>query len=164
MKIQGRKFVFWRTRQRLPNGVSVQVDQIEHPGAALILPLIDKNHVIMLRQYRVVLQRYLFELPAGTLDKGEQPLQCARRELTEETGYAARYFKKLGSIYPVPGYSDEVIYIYQAEGLSPRLAHKDADEILHPHVFSRLQVQRMFRAGKIRDAKTICGLTLAGWL
>ena len=164
MKIQGRKFTFWKSQRRLPNGVSVQLDYIEHPGAALIVPILNKNTLIMLRQYRAVLKRYLFELPAGTLDRGERPLQCAQRELVEETGYAARRFKKLGFIYPVPGYSDEIIYIYQAEDLSHRVGQKDADEILHPRVFSRTQIRRMFRAGQIRDAKTICGLTLAGWL
>jgi len=164
MKIKGRKFTFCRTRRRLPNGVTAGLDYIEHPGAALIIPFLGRDRLIMLRQYRAVLGRYLYELPAGTLESGERPLACAKREIVEETGYAARRFKRLGLIYPVPGYSDEIIYIYQAGGLTRRSAAMDADEIITSRIFSRRDVSRMFRAGKIRDAKTICGLTLAGWL
>ncbi len=97
--------------KKLPNGNSVQLDLIVHPGAALIVPFLGKDRIILLRQWRAVLNKYLLELPAGTLDKGESILTCAKRELIEETGYASQKMTKLGRIYPVPGYSTEIIHI-----------------------------------------------------
>lgn len=137
---------------------------IEHPGAGLIVPFLAKDKVIFLRQYRAVFGAYLYELPAGTLDKNESALVCVKRELVEETGYAAGRFVRLGKIYPVPGYSDEIIHIYKAEGLTPAYAEKDSDEVMTIRVFTRAQVKRLFKQGKIVDAKTICGLAMAGWL
>lgn len=135
---------------------------IEHPGAALIVPFLSSDRIVFLRQYRVVMKKELYELPAGTKDKGESPLACARRELPEETGYSARKIKKLGFIYPVPGYSTEVIHIFKAEGLKPQKAEQDFDEIIRTVVLSRAQVRKLFRQGKIHDAKTICALAFCG--
>jgi ADP-ribose pyrophosphatase len=164
MRVQGKKIAFVREKRRLPNGVVTRLDRIEHPGAALIIPALSRDRVILLRQYRAVIGKELLELPAGTVDKGEQPLCCARRELTEETGYAARTLKKLGKIYPVPGYSDEVIHIYVATGLFPRTAEQDADEMIRTVDLSRTRVRALFAKGRIVDAKTICALCFYGWL
>jgi len=162
MRIKGKKFVYIREKRRLPNGVVTNLEMIEHPGAALIIPFLAPDKVIFLKQYRAVLRRYLYELPAGTLSKRETPLACARRELPEETGYAAQQFKYLGKIHPVPGYSTEVIHIFQAARLTPRAAEKDFDEIIRTVVLSRSQIRRLFRTRKIVDAKTICALAMAG--
>ncbi len=135
---------------------------IDYPQAALILPFLDKERIVLLKQFRVVLGKTLYELPAGTAAKGETPLACARRELPEETGYAAKKFKKLGFIYPVPGYSNEVIHIFKAEGLYPFSLAKDEDEILKPVVLSIAQVRQIFQQGRLPDGKTICALAFAG--
>lgn len=164
MKIKGKKFVYQVKKVRLPNGATTSLEMITHPGAALIVPFLSPDKVIFLRQYRAVLGQYLLELPAGTLDPAEAPLACARRELTEETGYRAGRITRLGQIYPVPGYSTETIHIYRAERLTPCHAEKDADEIITLKVLTRRQAQDGVARGRIRDAKTICALALCGWL
>ena len=149
---------------KLPNGNTVALELVDHPGAVLIVPFLTRNKVILLRQFRAVINSYIFELPAGTLEKGEQPLACARREIIEETGYSARKYTKLGIIYPVPGYSTEKITMYTAEGLIMRGAACEADEVIEPLVVTRKTVRELFKAGKIIDAKTICAFAHCGWL
>jgi len=151
-------------KERLPNGFVATFEIVKHPGAALMIPFLKKNKIIMLRQLRPVIGSYIYELPAGTLGVNERPLACARREIIEETGYAASRFTFLGSIYPVPGYSTERIYIYRAEGLKAVERAAEEDEVIEPLVFTRMQVKRLFRHGKIVDAKTICALAMCGWL
>lgn len=164
MKVRGKKFSFAVVRKTLPNGLRVEVDRIEHPGAVLIIPFLTKDKVVFLDQYRPVLGRYLLELPAGTLDKNERPLLCARRELIEETNYKAGRLQRLGRIYPVPGYSTEIIYIYKAEGLTQEKGTRDKDEIIRPKILTKMEAKKIFQKGRIHDAKTICGLVLCGWL
>jgi ADP-ribose pyrophosphatase len=103
-------------------------------------------------------------LPAGTLDKGESPLSCARREIVEETGYSAKRLESMGSIYPVPGYSTEKIFIYRADGLRPERRIPEKDEVIEARPFKRAEVRRLFRQGRITDAKTICALAMSGVL
>lgn len=148
----------------MPHGSAVDLEVITHPGAALIIPFLSRDKVVLLRQFRPVIGKYLFEAPAGTLKPGERHLACARREMIEETGYCAAKFTRLGTIVPVPGYSTEKIVIFKAEGLSECPGHTEEDECLEPVVFSRSQVRSLFKAGKLVDAKTICGLALCGWL
>ncbi len=149
---------------KLPNGNTIALELVDHPGAVLIVPFLTRNKVILLRQFRAVINSYIFELPAGTLEKGEQPLACARREIIEETGYSARKFTKLGIIYPVPGYSTEKITMYTAEGLIMRGVACEADEVIETLVVTRKTVREFFKAGKIIDAKTICAFAHCGWL
>jgi len=137
---------------------------IRHPGAALIVPFLDNNTVIFIRQYRPVINGYIWELPAGTLNKKEDILFCAKRELKEETGYAAARWRKIGFIYPAPGYTTERIHIFTAASLKKVQTEKEEDEIIVTEMFSRNGVARLFRAGKIVDAKTICALALTGVL
>ncbi len=162
MRIRGKKFSYIRERRRLPNGVVTTLEMIDYPQAALIVPFLSADRIIFLRQYRTVIGKTLYELPAGTAAKGESPLSCARRELPEESGYAAKKIVPLGHIYPVPGYSTEVIYIFKAQGLYPRLAQKDFDEIIKTEVLSRRQIRRLFQEKKITDGKTICALAFCG--
>ena len=91
-------------------------------------------------------------------------LRCAQRELIEETGYSGARFKKLGQVYPVPGYATEVMTIFSARALSPAYAAADADEVIRVKIFTKLQLKELFKSGKIKDAKTICGLTMCGIL
>jgi ADP-ribose pyrophosphatase len=151
-------------KERLPHGYLATFEMIRHPGASLVVPFLDRNTIIMLRQLRPVIGRYIYELPAGTLDAGEAPLACARREIIEETGYAAKRFKRLGMIYPVPGYSTEIIYLYKAEGLVLTERIPEEDEVIEHRPMKRAEVRRLFRQGKIVDAKTIAALAHCGWI
>lgn len=164
VKYKGKVITLVTRKRIFPNGYVSRVEIIEHPGAVVIVPFLDLSTVILLKQYRPAIDRYLYELPAGTLKPGESVPLCARRELIEETGFAARKFRRMGQIYPVPGYSTEIMTVFKAEGLYPREAEGDPDELIETRTFSRVQVRRLFRNGKIKDAKTICGLAFCGWL
>jgi len=112
---QGRIFKIVKENITLANGVSSDMDIIRHPGASAIIPLSDKNTIILIKQYRHAIGNYIWEIPAGTLDHDEPPIECAKRELIEETGYSANQWQKLGEIISVPGYSDERIHIFQTK-------------------------------------------------
>jgi ADP-ribose pyrophosphatase len=149
---------------RLPNGYLATFEIIKHPGAALVIPFLSSDKIIMLRQLRPVIGSYIYELPAGTIDKGESALTCAKREIIEETGYSAKRMSRIGSIYPVPGYSTEKIIIYKAGGLTPTPRHAEKDEVIETKVLTRNVVRRLFKSGRIVDAKTIAALAFCGWL
>ena len=149
---------------RLPNGYTVRLETIKHPGAALIIPFLSKEKIILLRQYRPVIDSYIYELPAGTLDKNEKPVECARREIIEETGFSAGKLAYIGKIFPVPGYSTECIKIYKAERLRKEKHKYEDDEVIKSHLFTRPGIRKLFKSGKIVDAKTIAALALVGWL
>jgi len=162
---QGRVFLMVRENVTLDNGVSTDLDYIEHPGAAAIVPLIASGEVLLIKQYRHALKQYIWEIPAGTLDPGEPVMECARRELIEETGYAAEVWRKLGEITPVPGYSDERVHLFLASELTAARQELDADEVLAVHRMPLARALDMITRGDIQDAKTICALLLAQqWL
>jgi len=149
-------------RVKLPNGYTVDLEVIWHPGAALVIPFLNRDTIIFLRQFRPVINKYLYELPAGTLKEGEGPLTCARREIIEETGYSAKKFTFLGKIYPVPGYSTEEINIYKASDLKKEHPLPEQDEIITSMALKKSEVMRLFKRGRITDAKTICALAMCG--
>ena len=149
---------------RLPNGYTVRLETIKHPGAALIIPFLSKDRIILLKQYRPAIDSYIYELPAGTLDKNEKPAECARREIIEETGFSAKKLTYIGKIFPVPGYSTECIKIYKAAGLRKEEHKYEKDEVIKSHLFTRSGIRQLFKSGKIVDAKTIAALALCGWL
>ena len=149
---------------RLPNGYTAKFEVIEHLGAVLIIPFLAKDKVILLRQFRPVIGKYIYELPAGTLKKNETSISCAKREIIEETGYSAVKFTRLGYIYPVPGYSTEKIIIYKAEDLIKQKINTDEDEIIQILIADRVQVKTMFDKRQLVDAKTISAFAFAGWL
>ena len=129
-----------------------------------IIPLISKDRAILIRQFRPSLEKYIYEIPAGTIDKGEKPAETAKRELIEEIGYQSRKLTKLGGIYPAVGYSNEILYMFVAEDLKKVDIANEEDEIIEPKVFSRQQVRKMVRNGKINDSKTISAFALLGWV
>jgi len=146
----------------LPNGTEVRLECIRHPGAAAIVPFLGRNEIILIRQYRPVVDKYIWEIPAGTLKRGEMPARCARRELEEETGYKAGGLKRVASIYTTPGFTNERIHIYKATRLKKTPLRPDADEILFAKSFTFGDIRRMFREKKIIDAKSIAGLAACG--
>jgi len=157
----GRVFKMVRENVTLENNVTMDIDSIRHPGASAIVPLNKDNKIIMIRQYRHAAGGYIWEIPAGTLKQGEDPLECAKRELIEETGFSGSKWDKLGEIIPVPGYSDERIYIFLAEDLKPAKQDLESDEILDVHEILLHDAFLMIKQGKIQDSKTICGFFMA---
>jgi ADP-ribose pyrophosphatase len=149
-----------------------QVDEIEydsgnigirevaiHPGGAVVVPIKDDGKIILVKQFRYPLQKTLIELPAGKLDKGEDPLICATRELEEETGYKANKIKKLGEIYTSPGYSTEILYIYSATELIPgNLNREEGERGMEILELTLTEIEKMIMSGEITDAKTIVGI------
>ena len=134
---------------------------IEHNGGVAIIPVDDENNVYMVRQYRRGADEVLLELPAGKLEKGEEPYSCAVRELEEETGFKADKVTYLGFFYVSPAYDTEKIYIYLAQGLTPGEAHLDEEEELEVEKHSLAALVSDVRCGKISDSKTAIGLMLA---
>ena len=130
---------------------------VRHIGSAVMMAVDDKKRVLLVRQYRLPAERYLWELPAGRLDPGETPLQAARRELAEETGYKARTWKKLASFWVSPGYVQERMTIFLATGLKQGVATPMDDEQIEMAWFTRKQVAAMIAKGDIQDAKTMIG-------
>ncbi len=151
-------------KKRLPNGHVSTLEIIKHPGAVLIVPFVRLNEIAFVYQYRATLGLYLYELPAGTLNPNESLRQCALRELTEETGFETKRLTYLGKIFPVPGYSTEVISIFKGEQLkvSPSPKFKDKDEVIKVKILNPTEIKTLFKKGRITDAKTICGLAMCG--
>lgn len=158
---KGRVFDVTTENVSLSNGTTVDMDIIRHPGAAAIVAVTDSRQVLMLRQYRHAIGKTMWEIPAGTREADEDPLVCAKRELTEETGYAARQWDDLGAITPVPGYSDERIFLYLASDLTVSSQNLDADEIIQVQKVPFEELIDMITTGRIEDAKTIAAIFLA---
>jgi ADP-ribose pyrophosphatase len=130
---------------------------VRHAGSAVMMAVDDKKRVLLVRQYRLPAEKYLWELPAGKLDEGEKPLQAAKRELAEETGYSARTWKKLSSFWVSPGYVQERMTIFLAKDLTAGKATPMDDERIETRWFTRKEIEAMIDEGKIEDAKTLIG-------
>ncbi len=142
----------------LPNGVTVDLETIRHPGASAVVPMKEDGRVVLIRQFRHAAGGFIYEIPAGKLNPGEDPLSCAARELEEEIGYRAATFSLLSSIFTAPGFADEVIHVYQATGLTQGRQQLDRDEVLDVIEMPLADAIRKIEDGTIRDAKTIVGL------
>ena len=150
-----------RDKVRLPDGGVAEREYIRHPGAVLIIALLDSGELVMERQFRYPLQRDMIELPAGKIDPGEPPLATAKRELLEETGYAASEWRHLSTIHLAIGYSDEHIEIFLAKGLTQEQAKLDDEEFLEVFSLPLAKALEWVREGRITDAKTVSGLLWA---
>ncbi len=138
----------------LPDGQTATREVVEHPGGVAVVAVTDDRQVLLVRQYRYPYREAVTEIPAGKREKGENPLVTGKRELEEETGYVADCFTSLGTLYPTPGYCDEVIYLYLATGLHPTATHPDEDEFLEVERRPLDDLVADILAGKLPDAKT----------
>ena len=138
-------------------GFEMKRSVVRHLGSAVMMAVDERNRILLVRQYRLPADQYLWELPAGKLDAGEKPLQAAKRELAEETGYKARTWKKLVSFFPSPGYVEEKMTIFLATDLTQGEATPMEDERIETRWFTAREVADLIRSGKIEDGKTIIG-------
>jgi ADP-ribose pyrophosphatase len=157
----GRVFSLFRENITLENGVTVDLDLIRHPGASAVVPVLEGKRIVLIRQYRHAVNGFIWEIPAGTLDPKESPLECAKRELTEETGFSASQWQSLAEVTPVPAYSDERIHIFLASRLTPAAQKLERDELLRVQQMGLAEAVTMIYQGFIQDCKTICGILLA---
>ena len=159
--LQGRFLQVLRDTVRLPDGGSDSREYIVHPGAVMVVPMLDDGRLVMERQYRHPMGRVMVEFPAGKLDAGEDTWSCGRRELLEETGYTAREWARAGVLHPVISYSTEFIEIWFARGLTLHERHLDVGEFLEVFTASLDELLLWCRDGSVTDAKT---LSAALWL
>lgn len=158
----GKVFDVDRDRVRMPNGREVSVDVVRHARSVVLLPVPEPGFVILIRQYRYAINRWLWELPAGSVDDGEEPDAAARRECHEEIGQVPDTIVRLGALFPTPGYCDEEMIFYRLSSLGEPTAAAalDEDEDIEPRTFSLPEAREMVRRGEITDMKTVVGLTL----
>jgi ADP-ribose pyrophosphatase len=157
----GKLIKVYRGMKVLPDGRKAYMEEVSHPGAALTVPIAD-NKVVFIRQYRAVVDEYLWELPAGILADGESPAECAERELEEETGYTSTSTSKLGYIYTSPGFCDEKIHVFKIRCGKKKKTKRDEHEIMTIRKFSVGEVKSMVKKARITDSKTLAALAFAG--
>jgi ADP-ribose pyrophosphatase len=148
----------------LPDGRVTSREVVEHHGAVAIVPMLDHEKIVLVRQFRQPVGGTLLEIPAGTLDEGEDPCECARRDLVEEIGYFPEKLTEMFHSYLSPGYSTEMLHTFLAEDLQKAEAKRDFDEFLEVLTVSLRDAVEMIRSGEIADAKSICGILLASRL
>jgi ADP-ribose pyrophosphatase len=159
-RFSGRVFGVRADRLRLDNGREASLEFVEHIGSVIIVPVDADGGIWFVRQYRHPAGRELLELPAGSLDPGEDPQSSAGRELREEIGMRADRLNRIGGFFLAPGYDTEYMHVFVAEGLHPDRLPADEDEVLFPEKFSPTQVREVMNSGTIEDAKTIAALAL----
>lgn len=151
---------------RFPDGSVGEMDMIRHPGASAIVPFVSEAtgadpQLLLIRQYRYAADQYLYEIPAGRLDPGEEPADCARRELREETGCTARDIDFLFTMYTTPGFTDERIHLFMATGLERGETAHEADEFMTIETVTLSRALQLIQIGEIKDAKTALGILFA---
>jgi ADP-ribose pyrophosphatase len=158
----GKVFEIDRDRVKMPNGREVTVDVVRHNRSVVLLPMPDPLHIVLIRQYRYAVKRFLWELPAGSVDAGEEPEAAASRECHEEIGQLPDTVVRLGSFLPTPGYCSEEMIFFRLSGLSTpdTPAEVDEDEDIEPRTFTLAEARQMVRRGEIADMKTVVGLGL----
>jgi ADP-ribose pyrophosphatase len=140
-----------------PDGFEIKRAIVQHGGSAVMMPVNDRGHILLVHQYRLPARQFLWELPAGRVDEGETVLKAAKRELIEETGYRAKTWKKIADFYPSPGFLAEKMTIFLATGLVVGESKPMEDERITTRWFTPRELGEMMKAGKIRDAKTMIG-------
>jgi ADP-ribose pyrophosphatase len=163
---QGRRISVDLDTVRFPDGSTGTLEMVRHPGASAVIPFLDDPaardpRILLIRQFRWAAEDSLWEIPAGTLDPGEAAEVCARRELREEAGALAGRLQHLITIYTTPGFTDEVIHLYAASGLTRVPAAPEDDEFLEVHEVRWSEVGRMIRDGRLRDGKSLVALMYA---
>jgi ADP-ribose pyrophosphatase len=158
--LQARRFQVLRVSRKARDGAMHQYDVIKHPGSVVILPLVDANHVCLIRNYRVAIGQTLLELPAGTLESGEDPQVTAHRELIEETGYRAGKLEKLSEFFVSPGILHERMHLFMAADLQAGAAEPEIGEEIQTEVMRVDDALRLVDSGELDDAKTLIGLLL----
>jgi ADP-ribose pyrophosphatase len=148
---------------RFPDGSIGQLEMLRHPGASAVVPFLDDPadpdpRLLLIRQFRHAAEGFIWEVPAGRLDPGETPEDCARRELEEETGMRARAIERLTTIYTTPGFTDERIHLFLARGLEQGEVRREKDEFMELHTLTWSSVMALARSGEIQDAKTLTSL------
>src|SRR5215471_7406766 len=154
----GKVFGIRRDEVIEPSGVRTTREMITHPGSVVVLPVLPDGRVLLIQQYRHAAKQYLWELVAGRIDEGETAREAAERELIEETGYRAKRFEMFLEFFPTPGFLEEQMFLFLAEGLTPGPASPEDDEKIISRAYNRKQLEEMLRKKKLRDAKTIAGI------
>ncbi|MHB1419092.1 MAG: NUDIX domain-containing protein [Bacillota bacterium] len=158
---QGKTVTLRVDKVSLPDGGESIREVVEHRGAVAIVPINDRGEILMVRQYRYSVGKVTFEIPAGTLEKGEEPLQCAKRELAEEVGMRAKSWEEVFSFYTSPGFCNERIYLFIARELEHGRQPGDADEFIEVETVNPSRLKEMIVAKEIDDGKTLIGLLAA---
>lgn len=153
-------------RVRFPNGSEGELEMIRHPGASAVVPFLGELSeadpaILLIRQYRYAAEGYLYEVPAGRLEPGESPAECAGRELSEETGWSARKVEHLFTMYTTPGFTDEKIHVFLASDLTRGVTNHDTDEFMVVEKVLLSKAVAMIERGEIQDAKTALSILLA---
>lgn len=159
---EGRVFAVHRDRLRLPGGREVRLEIVRHPPSVVLLPMPDAERIVLVRQYRHAVGRWLWELPAGSVDEGETLEEAARRECREEVRMAPGRVELVGTFYPTPGFCDEAMSFFRATALEPLASPPpvDDDELLEPRAFAIAEARALVARGEIVDMKTALGLSL----
>lgn len=155
---EGKIFNLDKIKVLLPNGMTSERDVIRHNGGVAVVAVKNDGKILFVEQFRKAIDQILFEIPAGKLNKGEDPKECALRELEEETGYKANKIEFLSKIVMAPGFADEFIYLYYASDLYKGIKGGDEDEFINLHEFTLDEVNQMIFNGKIFDSKSVCGI------
>ncbi len=155
---KGKAIDFYCDEVELPNGHPGKREYIGHPGAAAVLPFLNKNDIILVKQYRYPIDKITLELPAGKMDAGETPESCILRELEEETGFKAKKIEKMISFYPSTAFSNEVLHIFAAFGLERGNTNPDEDEFIAWEAVNFIEAVEMVKRGDIMDSKTVIAL------
>jgi ADP-ribose pyrophosphatase len=158
--IEGSVVNFARDLVKLPNGNFSEREYMEHPGAAVALPILPGNKIILVKQYRYPVTKFMLELPAGKISKGETPLNCIKRELEEETGYKGKKFVRIFRFHPTGAFSTEEIFIYAAFNLKKTKMSPDEDEFIERKLLNFSAAYKMTLEGKITDAKSVIAILL----
>jgi len=158
----GKVFEVDRDRVRMPHGREVTVDVVRHSRSVVLLPVPEPGHIVLIRQYRYAVNKWLWEVPAGSVDPGEEPDAAARRECHEEIGLVPETIIRLGAFLPTPGYCNEEMVFFRLSGLTvpTEPAEPDEDEDIEARTFTIAEAREMVRRGEIVDMKTIVGLGL----
>jgi ADP-ribose pyrophosphatase len=160
---RGRVLRLEADRVRLDNGRTVTLDIVRHRGSVVILAQPSAREIVLIRQYRYAIGRWIWELPAGSLDAGEAPARAARRECAEEIGLEPRRVERLTTLYPTPGFCDEKMIFYRCTNLRSPRGHveQDPDESIEPRVYTIAAARKLVARGQIVDMKTVIGIQLA---